>query len=98
MQGWKVIVSEFLGFLKYKVDNDLLTMEEVESLAKAMEEGLEMMGTAEDFARYYGQPRTNVSSVINRRMLEKPKRRVFYPFRAFRKIVPKAWSVTRNNH
>lgn len=91
MQGWKKIVSEFLGFLKYKVDNDLLTMEEVESIARAMESGIEVMGTAEDFSRFYGQPRTNISSVINRRMLAKPKRRVFYPFRAFQKIIPKTW-------
>ena len=87
----KHILSEFLSFLKYKVDNDLLTMEEVESMARAMEENMTVLGTAEDFARFYGQPRTNISSTIHRSMLEKPIRRVFYSFNAFRKIAPRKW-------
>ena len=87
----KRILSEFLDFMKYKVDNDLLTMEEVESIAKTIEENLDLAGTADDFARYYGQSRTNVSSVINRRMLEKPVRIVYYRFKSFRRIIPDKW-------
>lgn len=30
----KRILSEFFSFLQYKVDNDLLTMDEVESMSK----------------------------------------------------------------
>ena len=88
---YKKIVSEFLSFLKFKVDNDLLTMSEVESLAEELENNLPLIGTADDFARYYGKSRTNVSSVINRGMIEKPTRRVFYRFSSFRKIKPKSW-------
>ena len=87
----KKILSEFLSFLKYKVDNNLLTMEEVESLVKTIEENLTVLGTADDFARFYGQSRTNISSVINRRMFEKPIRKVYYSFKAFRKIIPDKW-------
>lgn len=87
----KRLLLEFLSFLKYKVDNDLLTMEEVDSIAKAIEDNIRVLGTADDFAAFYGQSKTNVSSVINRRMLEKPKRRVFYNFNAFRKMVPNKW-------
>ena len=87
----KRVLSEFLSFLKYKVDNDLLTMEEVESMARAIEENLTILGTADDFARFYGKPRTNISSAIHNGMLEKPVRRVFYSFKAFRKIVPRSW-------
>ena len=87
----KKILSEFLGFLQYKVDNDLLTMEEVESIARVIEENLTVMGTADDFARFYGQSRTNVSSAIDRRMLAKPVRRVFYNFNIFNRIVPDKW-------
>ena len=43
----KRILLEFLDFFRYKVDNDLLTMEEVESLAKAIEENVKILGTAE---------------------------------------------------
>ena len=87
----KKILSEFLSFLKYKVDNDLLTMEEVESLVKTIEGNLTVLGTADDFAKFYGQSRTNISSVINRRMFEKPIRKVYYSFKAFRKIIPDKW-------
>ncbi len=87
----KKILSEFLGFIRYKVDNDLLTMEEVESMAKAIEDNLTILGTAEDFARFYGQSHTNISSVINRRMFEKPVRKVYYRFNSFRRIIPEKW-------
>lgn len=91
----KKILSEFLSYLKYKVDNDLLTMGEVESMCRMLEENLTLIGTADDFCRFYGQPRTNVSSVINRGMLEKPVRRVFYRFNSFRKIVPSKWKCQK---
>lgn len=87
----KKIVLEFLAFLRYKVQNDLMTMDEIESLARMLEESLIVIGTVDDLARFYNQPRTNVSSTINRRMLEKPVRKVFYSFNAFRKIVPASW-------
>lgn len=83
----KRVVLEFLDFLRYKVENDLLTMGEVESLAKAIGERVLLIGTIDDFARFYDQSNTNVSSVIKRRMIPKPVRRVFYPFNAFSKIV-----------
>ena len=87
----KRLLLEFLDFLRYKVDNDLMTMEDIESLARVIEEHLPLLGTADDFARFYGQSRTNVTSVINRRMIAKPVRRVFYRFDLFRKIIPEKW-------
>ena len=91
----KKIVLEFLDFLSYKVRSDSLTMEEVESMARAIEENITLLGTADDFARFYDKPRTNISSTINRSMVEKPVRRVFYSFKAFRKIVPGKWKMSR---
>jgi hypothetical protein len=88
----KKIVLEFLAFLRYKIKNDLLTMEEIESIARMVEENLTVLGTAEDIARFYSQTTKNVTTVISRRMLEKPIRKVFYSFKAFRKIKPASWS------
>lgn len=87
----KTILSEFLDYLQYKVKNDLLTMEEVESLARIVEENLPLQGTVDDLARFYNKPRTNISSIIHRRMLDKPVRRVYYRFDKFRRIVPDKW-------
>lgn len=87
----KKILTEYLDFLKYKINNDLLTMQEVNSFAETIESNLTVLGTADDFAKFYDQPKTNVTSVINRRVFEKPIRRVFYSFKAFRKVVPDRW-------
>lgn len=87
----KKIILEVLSFLRYKIENDFLTMEEVESVSKLIENSLAVLGTADDFARYFGKPKTNISSVINRRMMEKPVRKVFYRFSSFLKIVPDKW-------
>ena len=96
----KRLLSEFLSFLLYKIDNDLLTMEEMDSLSKTVETNLRLIGTVDDFAKFYDQPRTNISSVIHRKLLDKPKRRVFYSFNSFRRIIPNKWkchSVRREN-
>lgn len=87
----KAVVLEFLSFLQYKVENDHLTMSEIESFASLFEESLNVLGTADDFAKFYNQSKTNVSSVINRGLMEKPTRKVYYKFRSFRKIIPNRW-------
>lgn len=87
----KKIISDVLGFLKYKVDNDKLTLEEEQAIVRMIEKNLPLSGTSDDFARYYKQSPVNVRSVINRRMLDKPVRKVMYPFLSFIKIIPSRW-------
>jgi len=87
----KKIVLDYLEYLTFKVRNDSLTMEEADSLARTFTENLRLIGTIDDLARYYGQSRDNVKVVINRKLLSKPLRRVFYSFNAFRQIIPKRW-------
>lgn len=87
----KQILLEFLDFLKYKIENDLLTMEEVESISKTIESSLVVRGTIDDLARFFGKSNGNIRSLICRRMIDKPVRRVYYSFNSFRKIVPNTW-------
>ena len=87
----KKILSDFLGFLKYKVDNDQLTVEEEQAMLRILERDLPLSGTADDLARYYRQTPGNVRAVINRRMSSKPKRRVMYSFLDFSRVVPDKW-------
>ena len=87
----KIFLSDFFGFLQYKVDNDLLTLDEVESLAKIIREQIPISGTAEDFAGYYGQSVDNVRVTISRKYLGKPKRKVLYSFIKFCGIKPSKW-------
>ena len=87
----KKIVLEFLDYLSFKVRNDSLTMEEADSLARTFMENLSLTGTIDDLAGYYGQSRGNVKVVISRKLLSKPRRRVFYSFGDFREVVPDRW-------
>lgn len=91
----KEILSDFFGYLKYKVDNDRFTLEEEQALIRLIENNIPLVGTSEDFAKYYNQPQVNVRSVITRRMLEKPKRMVVRSFSSFCKIIPSSWRKRR---
>lgn len=87
----KKLIIEFLDFLKYKVENDLLSMDDIDSIARAIKQDLKIFATSDDLAAFYGQSNGNVRSLISRRMIQKPQRRVYYSFNAFSKIVPEKW-------
>lgn len=87
----KTYIAEILDYYKYKLDNNLCTMEEMNSLAKTIEENMQIQGTISDFAKFYDQPESSVRATISRKLLDKPKRKVFYPFNSFSRIVPNKW-------
>lgn len=87
----KRILSEFLGFLRYKVDHDALTLEEEQAMLRLFERNIPVSATAEDLAGYYGKSEDAIHLVIHRKLLSKPKRRVLYSFREFQKIAPDKW-------
>lgn len=93
----KKYLSEILSFYKYKIDKNLCTPEEMESVAKILDENMKMYGTIEDFAKFYNVSEGNVRATINRKLLAKPKRRVYYPFHEFRKIIPESWRKDKND-
>lgn len=90
------ILSEFLGFLRDKVDHDALTLEEEQGLVRLLESNLQLSATCDDLARYYGKSPENVRAVIHRRLLSKPRRRVLYSFFDFCRIVPDSWHSGRD--
>lgn len=87
----KKILSEILAYYQYKLENNLCTMEEIQSATRVLEENMEINGTIADFAKFYGVPDVYVRGVINRKMTDKPVRRVFYKFNKFVKLVPESW-------
>lgn len=87
----KQILSEMLAYYKYKVDNDLCTMAEIESARKMLSENMEIYGTIDDFSKFYDTSPINIRSTISRKLIAKPIRRVFYPFHKFLKVVPERW-------
>ena len=92
----KWMLIDFLGYLQYKLENDLFTLDEMIAIRTFFYDKLDIMGTSEDFARYYGKPAVNVRVVINRKLLAKPVRKVLYPFKEFSKVVPDTWKTDCN--
>lgn len=88
-------LKEILRFYLFKLDAGGCGMQEVDSLTKLLEQNMQLSGTKEEFARFYGKSKDAVSSVINRKMSVKPKRnKVLYPFHLFAKLVPPSWHET----
>lgn len=88
----KQIILDFLDYVRYKIENDRLTLEEADSIAKTIQSTMSLTGTADDFARFYGKTKTNVTTVIDRRMLPKPRRALLHSFNEFRKVIPSSWN------
>ena len=90
----KVDVKEELRLILRYYDQrlDSCTMQEIKSVTNAIMNNMEIDGTLDDFAEFYGKSKDAVSSVIKRRMITKPKRNVvLYPFHVFRRLVPPSW-------
>ncbi len=87
----KKYLIETLDYYKKRIQNDSCTMEEINSAAKAIESNMEIHGTISDFANFYGVPETTIRTNIARKLIDKPKRKVLYPFQKFLKIVPDKW-------
>jgi len=85
------LLSEMLGFYKYKVDNNLCMPEELEAGVKLLAGDMNTMGSIKDMAHYFGTSEENVRHVINRKVFAKPRRIVLYPFLAILKAVPAKW-------
>lgn len=88
----KQYVSEILGMYKYKVDNNLCTIDEINSLARMFMENDPTLGASiADLAKFYNKPEVNIRATISRKLIAKPKRVILYPFMKFAKIVPDKW-------
>lgn len=87
----KKYLSEILGMYKYKVDNNLCTLGEMNGVIKSLQSNMDLDATIKDMAEWFNKPEVNVRVAINRNVMPKPKRRVMYSFKHFLKIVPKSW-------
>lgn len=76
-----------LDFYKYKVNSDSCTMEELKQVSEWLQKGVNTIGTVEDFSKFLDIPESHVRNIISRRVLDKPKRRVYYRFIPFIKSV-----------
>ncbi len=91
----KKYLIEILDYYKYKVENDLCNLEEMSSVISTLEENAKVTGTISDFSRFFGVPEQTIRTNIARKLIDKPKRKVLYPFHKFMKIVPDKWRNKR---
>lgn len=92
---FKDFVLEALDVLRFKLENNKLTLSEWEALARIIGEQLPLLGSLDDLAAYYDKPKENVKVVISRKLNAKPIRRILYPFLSFIKVVPERWKERR---
>ena len=85
------ILSEFVEFLKYKIDSGKLTLAEMEGLKRVFMENLTLTGTAEDIARFYDRSPQDVRNIVHRKMFSPPERKVYYSFNEFSVAAPDSW-------
>lgn len=85
-------LADFLGMLEYKVRHDVMNIDDVRAILKAIECSGGVKATIKDLAGYYGQSEDNIRHVIHRNLMPPPKRMVYYDFEAFRDKVPHKWT------
>lgn len=91
MKSPKEYLIEILEYYIFKLKEDKCSMDEIESVTKAVEQNMEIHGTISDFSRFYGVSESNIRANIARKLFAKPKRVLLYPFHKFIKIVPENW-------
>ena len=87
----KTIINEVLDFLKFKVNSDSCTPEELRNLSDILTERLNTIGTVEEISEFFNVPQQNLRTMINRKVSDKPKRRVYYRFMSIMKNIPEKW-------
>lgn len=91
MQNETNELATILEFTTERAKSGQKSLEEVKSWLDVLLEHSTLWATVEELADFFGQSERNVRSLINRRYVGKPKRRVYYSFNQFSKIVPKSW-------
>lgn len=87
----KRVILEVLDYLKFQVENDRCTPEEIRSFANVAENELDILCTTQDIAERYKQSPSNVRNALSRNFMPKPKRKVYYSFSKFIPFIPKSW-------
>lgn len=72
------------------------TPAQVKSLCDLVINNVDMDASLDEIAEQFGQSKNNVSNIIARRFIGKPKRVVLYPFQKILKIIPQSWFTPKS--
>lgn len=84
-------IKLLLAFAYKQADDGSCTHESLVRMRNVLADALNVDASISDLSKHFGQSESNVSNVIARHMVSKPKRKVFYKFSDFLKIAPKSW-------
>ena len=90
----KKTLLEVLEFLKYKVETNQCTLEEIRKFSDIAIQELDTQASIQEIAEFYGQTTKNVHNVLDRRPIpkdKKPKRKVYVSFNFFASLKPNSW-------
>lgn len=87
----KTILLEFIDYIRFKIENDRLTLGEIESIVQVLESNLNLVGTIDDFARFFGKSKDNIKVVICRKVASHPTRAILHSFPDFLQSIPRVW-------
>ena len=90
-------LADILSFVRERAKTGRMTMAEVHTWIDIIMGHCTIWATVEELASFYGQSEHNVRCVINRKYLGKPKRRVYYSYNQFSKLVPQSWKCRKKS-
>lgn len=82
---------EILEYFIFKLKRGDCTVEEAESVTDVLMNNTKLKGTIGDFAKFYNVSESNVRANIARKMVDKPERKLLYPFNKFSRLIPSNW-------
>ena len=96
-QTMREVVGDCFGFIGHKIKDGTVTVDDVRSMFETVISSTGAKASIKEIASYYNKSEVNVRSVIKRRVLGKPRRRVYYDFSEVCRKVPASWRATAND-
>lgn len=91
------VLCDCLGMVERKIKNGTVTIGDVRAMFDALNSGVGIDASVKEIAGYYGKSEVNVRSVIKRKLISKPKRKVYYNFSELCRKVPNSWRVIHSD-
>lgn len=91
------LLGECLCFIGGKIKDGTVTAGDVRTMFDTLSSTVGVDASIREVARHFNQSEVNVRSLIKRRIVGKPRRRVYYDFREVCRKVPASWHGKRSD-
>lgn len=95
-QTMRDLLCECACFIGRKIKDGTVTASDVRTMFDTLSSTCGVDASIREIARHFGQSEVNVRSLIKRRILGKPRRRVYYDFNEVCRKVPSSWLAKRS--